>query len=65
MKQVKNISKQDLSLESIGIVKQGETVEVKDSFNNANFEEVSTKEKEKVGEFKNNNKKGVLNEDIK
>lgn len=59
MKEVKNISDQDLSLEGIGMVKKGETVKVPDGFSNANFEEVS----KKVGELKNK-KDNVEKDDV-
>jgi hypothetical protein len=57
---VKNISDTGLAIVGIGYVKSGETIEVPEDFNNANFEEVVKSEpkketkKEKVKEGEDN-----------
>jgi len=43
----KNISKQDLTLPGIGLVKAGGIIEQPDGFNNANFEKVEEAKKTK------------------
>ena len=51
MKTFKNISNEDLSIIGVGIVNAGETVELPDTFHNANFAIVKGEdkiEKEKV-----------------
>lgn len=56
----KNITKQDLSVPGVGIVRAGETAEMPEGFHNVNFEKVEKtveKPKSKVEdeEIKNNN----------
>jgi len=48
----KNITKKDLYLNEIGLVKAGETVETKDEINNPNFELIVAKTPENTGENK-------------
>jgi len=49
---VKNISKKDLAIPGIGIVKAGEIINVPKGFYNANFEVVGDKKVEKKVEKK-------------
>jgi|GEM_PF-2077048 len=48
----KNITKKDLYLNEIGLVKAGETVKTKDEINNPNFELIVAKTPENTGENK-------------
>ena len=53
----KNITKKDLTVPEVGIVKAGETVETKVKINNSNFELVIKKEETpKVENLPTNNK---------
>ncbi len=44
---VKNISDKKLAIPNVGEVEAGETIEVSDGFHNANFEDVTKKDKTK------------------
>lgn len=48
----KNITKKDLYLNEIGLVKAGATVETKDKINNPNFELIVVKAPENTGDNK-------------
>jgi hypothetical protein len=49
MAKYKNISKEDLTLVNVGIVKSGEVVELPEDFHNANFEKIK-KQPEQPGD---------------
>lgn len=46
MAKYKNITKQDLTIPNVGIVKAGEVVELPEEFHNVNFEKVEKKKEE-------------------